>query len=159
MTQRERDTLIHLIAGGWVLLQSTLFVRNFPLSKYLQHAYDVPVDVNLLCALFWLPKLVSYSFAGTVGAIVTCPLEVVKTRLQSSSSRFYPSPVLDAGNNKTSTNGTQFKGTSHKRDICTSILQKRSQVRKRKWCFSIPYWNNFNIMSLMSCYKRLRKAF
>lgn len=73
-------------------------------------------------------KLLQFRFAGTVGAIVTCPLEVVKTRLQSSSSRFYPSPVLDVGNNKTSTNGTQFKGTSHKRDICTSILQKRSQV-------------------------------
>ncbi|KZC09213.1 Solute carrier family 25 member 36-A [Dufourea novaeangliae] len=30
--------------------------------------------------------------AGTVGAIITCPLEVVKTRLQSSSG-FYPPPV------------------------------------------------------------------
>lgn len=28
--------------------------------------------------------------AGTVGAIATCPLEVVKTRLQSSASGFYP---------------------------------------------------------------------
>lgn len=69
------------------------------------------------------------SFAGTVGAIVTCPLEVVKTRLQSSSSRFYPSPVLDAPH-KSNINGAHFKGTSHKRDIYTSILRKRSQVRK-----------------------------
>lgn len=65
-------------------------------------------------------------FAGTVGAIVTCPLEVVKTRLQSSSP-FYPTPVLDAAQ-KVSTNATQFKGTTQKRDICTSILRKRSQV-------------------------------
>ncbi|KAL1139805.1 hypothetical protein AAG570_006782 [Ranatra chinensis] len=41
MTQTQRDTVIHLVAGG---------------------------------------------IAGTVGAVVTCPLEVVKTRLQSSSS-------------------------------------------------------------------------
>lgn len=66
-------------------------------------------------------------FAGTVGAIVTCPLEVVKTRLQSSSSPFYPSPVLDAAN-KLNSNGAQFRGTIQKRDLCTSILRKRSQV-------------------------------
>lgn len=89
MTQRERDTLIHLIAGG---------------------------------------------FAGTIGAIVTCPLEVVKTRLQSSSSRFYPSPIFDAVNNKTNTNGSHFKGTSHKRDMCTSILQKRAQILTISQC-------------------------
>lgn len=88
MTQRERDTIIHLIAGG---------------------------------------------LAGTIGAIVTCPLEVVKTRLQSSSSPFYPSPILDVAN-KNSTNGAQFKGTSHKRDICTSILRKRSQILTISHC-------------------------
>lgn len=43
MSQRERDTFIHLFAGG---------------------------------------------IAGTAGAVVTCPLEVVKTRLQSSSASF-----------------------------------------------------------------------
>lgn len=75
---------------------------------------------------------VTNRFAGTIGAIVTCPLEVVKTRLQSSSSRFYPSPVLDVAN-KQSTNGAQFKGTTQKRDICTSILRKRSQVRSKRF--------------------------
>lgn len=43
MSQRDRDTFIHLFAGG---------------------------------------------IAGTAGAVVTCPLEVVKTRLQSSSASF-----------------------------------------------------------------------
>lgn len=56
MTQRERDTFIHLFAGG---------------------------------------------IAGTAGAVVTCPLEVVKTRLQSSTASFIHSvPVRipsDAG--------------------------------------------------------------
>ncbi|KAK0094186.1 hypothetical protein PV326_011620 [Microctonus aethiopoides] len=33
--------------------------------------------------------LVAGGVAGTTGAIVTCPLEVVKTRLQSSTSQFY----------------------------------------------------------------------
>lgn len=82
----------------------------------------------------------AYRFAGTIGAIVTCPLEVVKTRLQSSSSPFYPSPILDVAN-KNSTNGAQFKGTSHKRDICTSILRKRSQVS--------PYFCMINLAYLI----------
>lgn len=30
------------------------------------------------------PFVISYRCGGTVGAIVTCPLEVIKTRLQSS---------------------------------------------------------------------------
>lgn len=33
-----------------------------------------------------------FSLGGTVGAIVTCPLEVVKTRLQSSVSHFHIPP-------------------------------------------------------------------
>lgn len=39
-----------------------------------------------------LKKYKNNRVAGTVGAIVTCPLEVVKTRLQSSSSGFYQYP-------------------------------------------------------------------
>ena len=33
-------------------------------------------------------QLFYFSVGGTAGAIVTCPLEVVKTRLQSSNSGF-----------------------------------------------------------------------
>ncbi|XP_012282553.1 solute carrier family 25 member 36-A [Orussus abietinus] len=36
--------------------------------------------------------LIGGGVAGTVGAIATCPLEVVKTRLQSSTSGFHPPP-------------------------------------------------------------------
>lgn len=38
--------------------------------------------------------LVAGGVAGTAGAIVTCPLEVVKTRLQSSSSGFHHPPPI-----------------------------------------------------------------
>ncbi|GFG31793.1 hypothetical protein Cfor_04230 [Coptotermes formosanus] len=37
--------------------------------------------------------LVAGGVAGTVGAIVTCPLEVVKTRLQSSTCGFHVQKV------------------------------------------------------------------
>lgn len=44
----------------------------------------------------WIINDISLSVAscgGTVGAILTCPLEVVKTRLQSSSVTLYISEV------------------------------------------------------------------
>jgi len=37
--------------------------------------------------------LLAGGVGGTVGAMVTCPLEVLKTRLQSSAATFHPSPV------------------------------------------------------------------
>ncbi|XP_057326654.1 solute carrier family 25 member 36-A [Microplitis mediator] len=49
--------------------------------------------------------LIAGGTAGTVGAIVTCPLEVVKTRLQSSTSGFYllpPPPPPSAPSSKLS---------------------------------------------------------
>ncbi|XP_066587059.1 solute carrier family 25 member 36-A isoform X2 [Prorops nasuta] len=63
--------------------------------------------------------LVAGGVAGTVGAIVTCPLEVVKTRLQSSSSGFYPPPM----NNKELTSGhvtcKSFPTSDQRRRLCT----------------------------------------
>lgn len=66
------------------------------------------------------------SFAGTVGAIVTCPLEVVKTRLQSSSSHFYPSPLSQAG--RTQNGSEHMRGSTQNRDLFKSILRKRAHV-------------------------------
>lgn len=61
---------------------------------------------------------VFHRVAGTTGAIVTCPLEVVKTRLQSSSSGFYPPPV-----NKELTSGhvtcKSFPKPEQRRRLCT----------------------------------------
>ena len=42
--------------------------------------------------LFLFFKICFYRTGGTMGAIITCPLEVVKTRLQSSNSGFTPTP-------------------------------------------------------------------
>ena len=40
-----------------------------------------------------MTSLYNSSVAGTVGAIATCPLEVVKTRLQSSVTHFHPAYI------------------------------------------------------------------
>lgn len=69
-----------------------------------------------------------YRVAGTVGAIVTCPLEVVKTRLQSSSAFVYPPRVSD---NPTTISNAASEGMlrpEQRRQLCTTILRKRPQV-------------------------------
>ncbi|CAK9826696.1 Mitochondrial carrier protein Rim2 [Anthophora retusa] len=65
--------------------------------------------------------------AGTAGAIVTCPLEVVKTRLQSSSSGFYPPPI-----NKELTSGhvtcKSFPKPEQRRRLCTGGYTRHALV-------------------------------
>ncbi|XP_063075845.1 solute carrier family 25 member 36-A [Engraulis encrasicolus] len=58
---------------------------------------------------------------GTVGAILTCPLEVVKTRLQSSSITFYVSEVQLSAVNGASVAHTSPPGPLH---CLKLILQK-----------------------------------
>ncbi|XP_030384614.1 mitochondrial carrier protein Rim2 isoform X2 [Scaptodrosophila lebanonensis] len=80
MSQNQRDTLIHLIAGG---------------------------------------------SAGTVGAVVTCPLEVVKTRLQSSTAFLTPPRLAEPAG---STNGSsELLRPEQRRKLSTTILRNRSQ--------------------------------
>ncbi|XP_015600074.1 mitochondrial carrier protein Rim2 [Cephus cinctus] len=71
--------------------------------------------------------LVAGGVAGTVGAIVTCPLEVVKTRLQSSSSGFYPPP-----GHKELTSGhvtcKSFPTPQQRRRLCTGGYPRYSLV-------------------------------
>ncbi|XP_055916599.1 mitochondrial carrier protein Rim2 isoform X2 [Eupeodes corollae] len=80
MTQRERDTIIHLVAGGT---------------------------------------------AGTVGAVLTCPLEVVKTRLQSSSSFVSPPRLPEAPG--CAHQSEALLRPEQRRKLCTTILRKRPQ--------------------------------
>lgn len=135
MTQRERDTIIHLIAGGWVFKFLLLLPHIFLIDFIHIHSFKPSIFPLVRLPVFWVIIIAAcsnylsfliHSFAGTIGAIVTCPLEVVKTRLQSSSSQFYPR-FSDVAN-KLGTNTENFKGTTPRREICTSILQKRSQV-------------------------------
>ncbi|XP_046493367.1 solute carrier family 25 member 36-A isoform X1 [Neodiprion pinetum] len=71
--------------------------------------------------------LVAGGVAGTVGAIVTCPLEVVKTRLQSSSSGFYP-----PSGHKELTSGhvtcKSFPTPQQRRRLCTGGYPRYSMV-------------------------------
>lgn len=60
------------------------------LSTYLYRFFVVsPVIWRSLWSSMWIICVIFcvHSVAGTAGAIVTCPLEVVKTRLQSSSNK------------------------------------------------------------------------
>ncbi|KAL9924744.1 replication in mitochondria 2 isoform 2-T2 [Glossina fuscipes fuscipes] len=80
MSQSQRDTLIHLVAGGT---------------------------------------------AGTVGAVVTCPLEVVKTRLQSSTAFLTPPRAVEPPG---STNASsELLRPEQRRKLSTTILRNRSQ--------------------------------
>lgn len=120
MTQRERDTIIHLLAGGWVNLK---LCRSPIISQWM---HVISFTLSFLHVLLCRCCVAACRLAGTVGAIVTCPLEVVKTRLQSSSSQFYPPRMTEVGRTH-NTNG-QIKAATQRRDLCTSILRKRSQV-------------------------------
>nr|XP_012135594.1 PREDICTED: solute carrier family 25 member 36-A isoform X5 [Megachile rotundata] len=81
--------------------------------------------------------LVAGGVAGTTGAIVTCPLEVVKTRLQSSSSGFYPPPV-----NKELTSGhvtcKSFPKPEQRRRLCTGGYTRHALVALSHFGSSTP---------------------
>lgn len=73
--------------------------------------------------------LVAGGVAGTVGAIVTCPLEVVKTRLQSSRSGFTEIPQIARENG-----GTDAKTTC--RTLPVGAVKQQQQQRRRLWTSS-----------------------
>ncbi|KAJ8679542.1 hypothetical protein QAD02_015329 [Eretmocerus hayati] len=84
MSTQQRDTVIHLVAGG---------------------------------------------VAGTVAAIVTCPLEVVKTRLQSSSGGFYPPPPISKESaHSYVTSSKSFPNPQQQRRLCTGEWRRYSLV-------------------------------
>lgn len=84
--------------------------------------------------IWWVVKcadlfVLSFSVAGTVGAIVTCPLEVVKTRLQSSRSGFTEIPQIARENG-----GTDAKTTC--RTLPVGAIKQQQQQRRRLWTSS-----------------------
>jgi len=61
--------------------------NNYNIFKLLVQFVIVLTSCNGCVVVFIISIFIIYSsLAGTTGAVVTCPLEVVKTRLQSSSS-------------------------------------------------------------------------
>lgn len=81
----------------------------------------------------------SCSVAGTAGAVVTCPLEVVKTRLQSSNA-FLPHPTdRPARHNIQSSSSSQsdaLRRPEQRRKFSSTILRRiRPQVRDEKAFF------------------------
>lgn len=69
-----------------------------------------------------------YRVAGTVGAIVTCPLEVVKTRLQSSSAFLYPPRIPDQQGKGSPKSSKGILRPEQRRQLCNTLLRKRPQV-------------------------------
>lgn len=70
--------------------------------------------------------------AGTVGAVVTCPLEVVKTRLQSSTAFQAPSqrivePPGATGGPANNGGASELLRPEQRRKLSTTILRNRSQ--------------------------------
>lgn len=72
-------------------------------------------------------QFIFFRVAGTIGAILTCPLEVVKTRLQSSTAFTVPARIGEIpGASNVSTDG--LLRPEQRRKLCTTILRKRPQV-------------------------------
>lgn len=77
--------------------------------------------------------LVHFRSAGTVGAVVTCPLEVVKTRLQSSkafqapSQRIVEPPGPPGGGPANNGGASELLRPEQRRKLSTTILRNRSQ--------------------------------
>lgn len=101
MTQRERDTFIHLFAGG---------------------------------------------IAGTAGAVVTCPLEVVKTRLQSSTASFVHSLP-----SRIATDTGKLSGSDHHLRSNNSNVDHHHHSRQRVCASTILSRRRPSILAIPQC--------
>ncbi|XP_017858030.1 PREDICTED: solute carrier family 25 member 36 isoform X2 [Drosophila arizonae] len=77
-----------------------------------------------------LIHLLAGASAGTVGAVVTCPLEVVKTRLQSSTA-FQPTAtttrIVEPVGGPANGGASELLRPEQRRKLSTTILRNRSQ--------------------------------
>lgn len=87
-----------------------------------------------MCQICWICVfvVVHCRSAGTVGAVVTCPLEVVKTRLQSSTAFQAPSqrivePPGPPGGPANNGGASELLRPEQRRKLSTTILRNRSQ--------------------------------
>lgn len=109
MSNRERDTFIHLFAGG---------------------------------------------IAGTAGAVVTCPLEVVKTRLQSSSASFISVPpriVTDHHHHHQVGKLSSGPNEHHLRSNCAALEHHQHHSRQRVCASTLLSRRRPSILAIPHC--------
>lgn len=108
MSNRERDTFIHLFAGG---------------------------------------------IAGTAGAVVTCPLEVVKTRLQSSSASFISVPPRSIVTDHAAAVGKLSSGPNehHLRSNCAASDHQHNHSRQRVCASTLLSRRRPSILAIPQC--------
>jgi len=86
------------------------------------------LDEHLLTGHVLMFHFHPHRSAGTVGAVVTCPLEVVKTRLQSSTAFMTPSRLAEnAGGGPANGGQSELLRPEQRRKLSTTILRNRSQ--------------------------------
>lgn len=92
--------------------------------------------------------------AGTVGAIVTCPLEVVKTRQQSSNSGFHHLPPIaqEPPGGSSQTTCRSVYPSAQRRRLWTTTRHSRPQVVALS-----GYVTFSNNMTIVQCLKHIIK--
>lgn len=106
MSNRERDTFIHLFAGG---------------------------------------------IAGTAGAVVTCPLEVVKTRLQSSSASFISVPPRIVTDHAAVGKLSSGPNEHHLRSNCAAASEHHHHSRQRVCASTLLSRRRPSILAIPQC--------
>lgn len=91
--------------------------------------------------------------AGTVGAIVTCPLEVVKTRQQSSNSGFHHLPQIAQEPPGGSQTTCRTVYPAQRRRLWTTTRHSRPQVV----ALSGYVTSSSNTLSIVQCLKHIIK--
>lgn len=86
--------------------------------------------------------LVAGGLAGSTGTILTCPLEVIKTRLQSSTSS-YKRMTVETGNTSTSTRSANTTAATQSSNFCTSNLNNLNR-RAHYYKFSTAHSHSIN---------------
>ncbi|XP_065215023.1 solute carrier family 25 member 36 [Planococcus citri] len=106
-----------------------------------------------------LVHLVAGGVAGTIGAVVTCPLEVVKTRLQSSTNTFiYDNvqvPKIASNDGNTSHTTCKTISSEQRRHISTFNHRFSNHVLSFSHHSTPPSYHSNQSMGLVQCIKNI----